>query len=236
MEQVKDLTGINVGDKLTMAYSGISQADSYCWVSVTKVTPKTLNVQEHGQQAYGHTFEFRMKAPYTGAAVRLESYGSGNYYNLYRATTPEDIATVDAAYAKRAAASSAEKAAKDEKVRKAQEREAKEKADALAANFQVEFQEIGLLGNQRYFAANVLNHNNRMCFAVVGVRRDKEVDWDAIRSTNGEREYKMVWRGMLNYAENRGDEYSIGTMASCSPDEKADTLPELFQNVIARIW
>jgi hypothetical protein len=110
-----------------------------------------------------------------------------------------------------------------------EKRIADDAAAALAANADVAFAPIGKLGEVEYHAANVVNANGRPCFVVVGVVQKVEYSWRYDTKT-------LVWVGTLNYAEDRGDEYGPNSMASCSPDLRADTLPELFQAAIVRVW
>jgi hypothetical protein len=163
-----------------------------------------------------------MKEYYRGGDV-LQAYGEKHWGSLWRA----DDATVQACYDARAAYAAQENAKRDAEEQKRLEYCAKERVEALAANGGVKFNPIGMMGKVSYYAANMVDHNEKPCFAVLAVRyMVDEYNWD--------NPGKMVWVGALNYAEAYDDKPH--TMASCSPSDNGDTLEELFQNVIVRVW
>lgn len=240
MENQAKLTPINdaatfatlqVGERLVHCdvYTDNDYADLY-WATVSKLTAKTvtLNSPDEGSWSY-RTPAFRLRARWSGRPPSVEPQGEGGRGSLYRATTPEQIARVEASYAKRAQAQEAERQTR--KAREAEERaaEAKRIADALDANPNVTFTPFGQLGATTYYSANVRNSNGRDCLVVIGAAQ-KPDRWNRDDPT------ALIWQGTLNYAENHGDEYSIGSMASCSPDCKGATLDALFQDAIVRVW
>lgn len=218
---------VKAGDKVVLGNSGTT---SYLWAEVQKSTRKTIIAKPKDDY---HTFEFRMREYYRGSGERLMAWGKGNYYDVFTATTPEQIALVEQAYAARADAKAQKEAERLDQVRKLEEYRDREKREALEANAGLEFKEIGVLGVNRYFAAHIVNKQGHMCFAVVGVHQEEIHDW---APGTFETITKKVWKADLNYAEDRGPEYSIGSMASCSPSNDGKTLDELFENVVARVW
>lgn len=226
LTNIDSITGLKVGDKLVHANS-----DDYYWATVEKINAKSIvvHIPEFGHNSQHMWFKMESMYGTPTSPMFLNNYGKGSYGKLMCAETAEQIALVEACYEKRNAYQAVEKARKEAMAAERQARINDEIQQALSANVGVKFNPIGMMGKVSYFAANAVNKNGKPCFVVLGVmRKVDQFDW--------ENPGKMVWIGALNYAESSGNEYDPHTMASCSPDCKGDTLEELFQDAIVRVW
>lgn len=204
---------------------------SLYWAVVSKVTPKSVTVTCPDAPSYKQReMQFRMKKFYNGGPEYFEPYGDAQG-NLYRLLTPDAVDVVLNSYTARAEEKVREEAFKAAKAQEYKDRVAKDRAAALAANPDTTFVQFTALGDDKYYHGFVTNEAGRTVLAVVAVRRMKNDSWD-----KDERENKpFIWKAVINYAENRDQQYGPRSMGSVS-DVKADSIEELFQNVICRMW
>lgn len=230
--RIKSPIGVKVGEKLALN----TWSQTLYWVTVSKVTPKQIVVNSPDTNGYKTRVQtFRMREYYKGSGEKLEAYGEGSQGTLYRVVTPAHTEAVDASYAERAQAAAQERADRDARDQERRDRIARDRANALAANPNVVFNQIGALGNATYYAANIVNEEGHMCFVVVGAYRQVDI-YDRDSETR-EQNMTLKWYATINYSEFRSSNNSLGSMASCSPDLGAcNTIDELFQAAIARVW
>lgn len=203
------------------------------FAKVINVTPKTIIAE---CKDAGHKYlkmNFRMRSIYGGKSSpeTLEPYGDATG-TLYLMDGDLATAIVQAAYDARAAAKAKEDEAKAAKERERQEYIAQQRIQAAADNPGVEFTQFTALGNAAYYHGFVRNAQGHVVLLVVAVARVENDSWkdDEIKA------HPFIWKAAVNYDDaGRSQEYGPNSMGSIS-DVKANTLDEMFQEVIYRAW
>lgn len=126
---------------------------------------------------------------------------------------------------------------REEKEREREEQKRIEKAQALAANPNIKFSQFAVLGNSSYYSANIIDASGDMNLIVVGVKYMKDPTFWHYGNTGDT--VPMKWVGKVSWTEIRNSDRADSTpngLSASSNDIVADTLDELFNETIYKVW
>jgi hypothetical protein len=210
----------------------------FWWVTVAKVTPKSVSVDNPEGGYKDRTLTFRCQPLYTGAPAQIEQYGGEHWTSggLFLVEDNTTVAAVDASYARRKAYQDAEAARRKANEDEAEARRQARHAAAVEANRAATWawKQVGTVGTLAYwFNDQIVEEHGRKCAVVLAVKQVKEYSWRNDTT-------KLVWSAAVNYKEHEAyydeEDNAPGTMASCSPNVTAETMEKLFEAVAAYIW
>lgn len=228
LRKIKAANEVKVGDKVVWDTTNSYVFSNYYWATVKKVTPKTIALEcKDAQQYYMQMPVFRQTKPFSWATEEvLDGVGkiSGQ---LFWATTPEEIALVEKSYTERAEQKARQDAARIERERERAEMIAKDRADAFAANPDVQFSQIGVVGNTTFYSAYITSARGDVIFMVIGAMRHVDM-W-------AREEGKMVWSGSISAARSNSNDFPA-SIGNTSTTPKGDTLQEMLRETIVVGW
>lgn len=232
-EDFETLRQLPVGTKIALGNGG----DSYYFGTIEKVNPKTVSVKNPDAGSYKDALVvFRCAAPYTGAQPRIQKFGGESYVNWTPYLLDDEMTVaVDASYAARAARAQEKRAAAKAADVERQERRARDKAAALAANPNPGWTKFGILGGcVDYYSGKVFRYGHE-CMVVLAVKQINKREW-GYRDNAFAEWTERIFSGAVNYEEfdeYQGEEnHEPGSMGSCSPNVTGKTMDELFAEAI----